>query len=29
MREIIARSIGMDPRKKKPRSVDDKRASAA
>jgi acyl-CoA dehydrogenase len=29
MREIIARSFGMDPRKKKPRSVDDKHASAA
>jgi acyl-CoA dehydrogenase len=29
MREIIARSIGLDPRNKRPRSVDDKRASAA
>jgi acyl-CoA dehydrogenase len=29
MREIIARSIGLDPRKKKPRSVDNNQASAA
>ncbi|MDH4047029.1 MAG: acyl-CoA dehydrogenase family protein [Gammaproteobacteria bacterium] len=29
MREIIARSIGLDPRKKKPKSVDSSRASAA
>ena len=29
MREIIARSIGLDPRKKDPRPVDEKRASAA
>jgi acyl-CoA dehydrogenase len=29
MREIIARSIGLDPRTKKPRSVDSNRASAA
>lgn len=29
MREIIARSLGLDPRKKKPRSVDNNRASAA
>jgi acyl-CoA dehydrogenase len=29
MREIIARSFGLDPRKKNPRSVDDKHASAA
>jgi acyl-CoA dehydrogenase len=29
MREIIARSIGLDPRKKKPRAVDSNRASAA
>jgi acyl-CoA dehydrogenase len=29
MREIIARSIGLDPRKKKPRAVESNRASAA
>jgi acyl-CoA dehydrogenase len=29
MREIIARSIGLDPRKKMPRAVDNNRASAA
>jgi acyl-CoA dehydrogenase len=29
MREIIARSIGLDPRRKKPRSVDNNQASAA
>jgi acyl-CoA dehydrogenase len=29
MREIIARSIGLDPRKKKPRPVDNNQASAA
>ena len=29
MREIIARSIGLDPRKKKPKQVSDARASAA
>jgi acyl-CoA dehydrogenase len=29
MREIIARSIGLDPRKKKPRAVENNRASAA
>ncbi|MBT8096667.1 MAG: acyl-CoA dehydrogenase, partial [Woeseia sp.] len=27
MREIIARSIGLDPRKKKPKSVDSERAA--
>jgi acyl-CoA dehydrogenase len=29
MREIIARSIGLDPRKKMPRAVENNRASAA
>lgn len=29
MREIIARSVGLDPRKKMPRAVDNNRASAA
>jgi acyl-CoA dehydrogenase len=29
MREIIARSLGLDPRKKKPRSADKNQASAA
>ncbi len=29
MREIIARSIGLDPRKKRPRAVENNRASAA
>lgn len=29
MREIIARSIGLDPRNKKPRTVDNNHASAA
>lgn len=29
MREIIARSLGLDPRKKKPRPVDSNKASAA
>jgi hypothetical protein len=29
MREIIARSIGLDPRTKRPRAVNNDRASAA
>jgi acyl-CoA dehydrogenase len=29
MREIIARSIGLDPRQKKPKSVEQAKASAA
>lgn len=29
MREIIARSLGLDPRKKKPRAVESNKASAA